>query len=74
VKDDDVRCSVKCIFGGCEFLAFVSKVGGTSTYKLKALVPKHTCGRVFNNKNANARWVAKVNANQPKKQREHDTK
>ncbi|KAJ1442456.1 Transposase, MuDR, plant [Sesbania bispinosa] len=51
VKNDNVRCSVKCK-RDYEFMAFVSKVGRTSTYRLKTLVGRHTCGCAFHNKNA----------------------
>ncbi|KAJ1424435.1 hypothetical protein SESBI_11625 [Sesbania bispinosa] len=52
------RCRVKCKHR-CNFLALVSKVGGAETYRMKTLIPRHTCGRVFNNKNAKSVWVAK---------------
>ncbi|KAJ1392294.1 hypothetical protein SESBI_35938 [Sesbania bispinosa] len=58
VKNDSVRCRVKCK-NRCNFLALVSKVGGDQTYRMKTLIPRHTCGRVFNNKNAKSVWVAK---------------
>ncbi|KAJ1381672.1 hypothetical protein SESBI_44951 [Sesbania bispinosa] len=38
------------------------KVSGSSTYRMKSLVPNHTCGKVFNNKNAKSRWVEKAMA------------
>jgi len=43
-----------------DYLVYVSKVGQTDTYRLNALQPKHTCGRVFNNKSAKSIWIAKV--------------
>ncbi|KAJ1397079.1 Transposase, MuDR, plant [Sesbania bispinosa] len=55
VKNDKVRVKLRCK-QACEFLALVSKVGGSSTYRMKTLVPTHTCGRVFNNKNAKSKW------------------
>ncbi|KAJ1415507.1 hypothetical protein SESBI_17934 [Sesbania bispinosa] len=39
------------------------RVGRTTTYRLKTLVGRHTCGRVFGNNNAKAGWVAKVIVN-----------
>ncbi|KAJ1390481.1 hypothetical protein SESBI_37382 [Sesbania bispinosa] len=33
---------------------------GSATYRMKTLVDNHTCGRVFNNKNAKSKWVAKA--------------
>ncbi|KAJ1410651.1 hypothetical protein SESBI_21819 [Sesbania bispinosa] len=39
------------------------RVGRTTTYRLKTLVARHTCGRVFGNNNAKAGWVAKVIVN-----------
>ncbi|KAJ1412281.1 Zinc finger, CCHC-type [Sesbania bispinosa] len=35
-------------------------VGGSATYRVKTLVDNHTRGRVFNNKNAKSKWVAKA--------------
>ena len=58
-KNDAVRCRVVCK-NKCGFLVLVSKCGGTHTFRVKTLVPQHTCGRVFDNKNANSKWVAKV--------------
>ncbi|KAJ1409570.1 hypothetical protein SESBI_22626 [Sesbania bispinosa] len=42
------------------------RVGRTTTYRLKTLVARHTCGRVFGNNNAKAGWVAKVIVNKMK--------
>ncbi|KAJ1399869.1 hypothetical protein SESBI_29991 [Sesbania bispinosa] len=39
------------------------RVGRTTTYRLKTLVARHTCGRVFGNNNAKVGWVAKVIVN-----------
>ncbi|RDX79885.1 hypothetical protein CR513_39636, partial [Mucuna pruriens] len=44
----------------CGYIVFVSRVVRSHTYRLKTLVPNHTCGRVLDNKNAKAKWVAKV--------------
>ncbi|KAJ1434381.1 Zinc finger, CCHC-type superfamily [Sesbania bispinosa] len=57
-KNDKLRVRARCK-QSCDWLAFVSKVGGSSTYRLKTLFSTHTCGRVFNNKNAKSKWVAK---------------
>ncbi|KAL5137163.1 hypothetical protein HKD37_10G027573 [Glycine soja] len=43
-----------------DYLVYVSKIGQTDTYRLSTLQPKHTCGRVFNNKRAKSTWIAKV--------------
>jgi len=43
----------------CGFLAYVSKVGRSETYKLKTLKAEHNRGRFFNNKNKRSKWVAK---------------
>ncbi|KAJ1378506.1 Transposase, MuDR, plant [Sesbania bispinosa] len=58
-KNDKIRCRVRCK-QECDFLALLSKVGGSGTYRVKTLVDNHTCGRVFNNKNAKSKWVAKA--------------
>lgn len=47
----------------CGFLAYVSRVGATFTYRMKTLKPKHTCGSVFYDKNVKSGWVAKVVTN-----------
>lgn len=44
----------------CDFLCLSSKVGGEQTFRIKTMVGKHTCGRVFENKNDGSKWVAKV--------------
>ncbi|KAJ1429703.1 Transposase, MuDR, plant [Sesbania bispinosa] len=56
-KNDKVGARVRCS-QTCDFVALVSKVGGSSTYRMKTLNSTHTCGRVFNNKNAKSKWVA----------------
>ncbi|KAJ1440952.1 Transposase, MuDR, plant [Sesbania bispinosa] len=56
-KNDKVRVRVRCK-QTCDFVALISKVGGSSTYRMKTLVSTNTCGRVFNNKNAKSKWVA----------------
>ncbi|XP_052723721.1 uncharacterized protein LOC108344539 [Vigna angularis] len=37
-----------------------SKVGGKQTFRVKTLVARHSCGRVFGNKSANVNWIAQV--------------
>jgi hypothetical protein len=39
---------------------FVSRVVRTHTFRVKTLVQKHTCGRVFQNKSTTSGWVTKV--------------
>ncbi|WOL20151.1 hypothetical protein Cni_G28953 [Canna indica] len=56
-KNDAKRVRLTCQ-GSCEFIALCSRVDKTSTFRLKTLVDKHTCNRVFNNKNAKSSWVA----------------
>ncbi|KAJ1380009.1 hypothetical protein SESBI_46390 [Sesbania bispinosa] len=50
----------------CEFTMLVSRVGRSTTYRVKTLVGRHTCGRVFDNNNAKAGWVAKAVVNRLK--------
>lgn len=57
-KNDKVRVRAVCK-GNCGFTALVSRVGDSHTYRMKTLVDRHTCGRVFANKNAKSKWVAK---------------
>ncbi|WVY90142.1 hypothetical protein V8G54_035656 [Vigna mungo] len=37
-----------------------SKVGGKETFRIKTLVGRHRCGRVFGNKSATVNWIAQV--------------
>ncbi|WVZ23933.1 hypothetical protein V8G54_002477 [Vigna mungo] len=37
-----------------------SKVGGKETFRVKTLVGRHMCGRVFGNKSASVNWIAQV--------------
>ncbi|XP_052733631.1 uncharacterized protein LOC128196507 [Vigna angularis] len=37
-----------------------SKVGGRETFRVKTLVGRHKCGRVFGNKSASVQWIAQV--------------
>ena len=46
----------------CSFEIFCSEVVGKTGFMMKKMRPKHTCGRVFNNTNASAKWVRKVTA------------
>lgn len=58
-KNDKVRVRAVCkCKGNCDFVALVSRVGKSHTHRMRTLVDKHTCGRVFANKNAKAKWVA----------------
>jgi len=59
-KNDARRCRVICKQKEkCKYLVLCSRVVRTTTFKIKTLLPKHTCGWAFWNKNANAEWVAK---------------
>lgn len=57
--NDKIRVKVECT-RNCSFKMFWSKVGGKETFKTKTICPKHTCGRVYNNKNETSAWIAKV--------------
>ncbi|RYR59478.1 hypothetical protein Ahy_A05g025368 [Arachis hypogaea] len=61
VKNDQVRCRVKCkgLGGECPWMAFASKVGKSSCVKLKPLKSKHTCGRNYSGHLASSNWIAK---------------
>ena len=59
-KNDARRCRViSKQKEKCKYLVLCSRVVRTTTFKIKTLLPKHTCGWAFWNKNANAEWVAK---------------
>ena len=64
-KNDKERALAVCKHV-CDFKAYVSRVGTSHTFRLKTYNPKHTCGRVFNNSNANSNWIAKVLVNKLK--------
>lgn len=59
VKNNDVRVRVK-YRQLCGYEVYYSKVTGSHTFQVKIVNEKHECGRVFDNSNAKARWVAKV--------------
>jgi len=60
-KNDANRVRVRCTSEDiCNYTVFVSRVGRSHTFRVKTLSQKHTCGRVFDNKNAKSDWVAKV--------------
>ncbi|XP_014499233.1 uncharacterized protein LOC106760293 [Vigna radiata var. radiata] len=59
VKNDLKRVRVVCK-KGCGFVIMASKVGGRKTFRVKTLVGRHKCGRVFGNKSASAQWIAQV--------------
>ena len=56
VKNDQKRVRVICK-KKCGFLIMASRVGGSETYRVKTLIRRHKCGRVFGNKNANKDWI-----------------
>jgi hypothetical protein len=58
VKNDKLRCRMKCNGESCEWMAFVSKVGCEETYRLKTYPGDHTCGRTFKGYLASSSWVA----------------
>src|ERR1044072_4074357 len=58
LKNDKTRCKVICK-GKCSYRMLCSKVGGKETFSIKKMKDKYTCGRIFHNKNASSKWVAK---------------
>ena len=59
LKNDMVRCRVKCAHKECKWLIFVSKNGGGElTYGVKTLISKHTCGVSIKGKNATYKWIS----------------
>ncbi|RDY00400.1 hypothetical protein CR513_16421, partial [Mucuna pruriens] len=42
-----------------KFRLGMNRVGNNHTYKIKTLIGKHNCGRVFANKNAKSKWISK---------------
>ncbi|WVZ21257.1 hypothetical protein V8G54_008579 [Vigna mungo] len=59
VKNDLTRVRAKCK-KKCGFLIMASKVGGKETFRVKTLVGRHSCDRVFGNKSATVNWIAQV--------------
>ncbi|XP_014515308.1 uncharacterized protein LOC106773133 [Vigna radiata var. radiata] len=59
VKNDLTRVREKCK-KKCGFVIMASKVGGKETFRVKTLVGRHKCGRVFGNKSASVNWIAQV--------------
>jgi len=60
VEFDHTRVRAMCKTKECPFTTYVSRVGETTTVQLKTLELTHICAKVFYNKNANPKWVAKV--------------
>ncbi|WVY93826.1 hypothetical protein V8G54_032914 [Vigna mungo] len=59
VKNDLTRVRADCK-KKCGFVIMASKVGGKETFRVKTLVGRHNCGRVFGNKSASVNWIAQV--------------
>ncbi|XP_047172087.1 uncharacterized protein LOC124840131, partial [Vigna umbellata] len=59
VKNDLNRVKAVCK-NNRGFLIMASNVGGKETFRVKTLVGRHRCGRVFGNKSANVNWIAQV--------------
>ncbi|WVZ07385.1 hypothetical protein V8G54_020731 [Vigna mungo] len=59
MKNDLTRVRAECK-KKCGFLIMASKVGGKETFRVKTLVGRHSCGRVFGNKSATMNWIAQV--------------
>ncbi|XP_014495097.1 uncharacterized protein LOC106757029 [Vigna radiata var. radiata] len=59
VKNHSKRVRAVCK-KGCGFVIMASKVGGRQTFRVKTLVGRHKCGRVFGNKSASVEWIAQV--------------
>lgn len=54
-KNDNSRVRVVCKFKeSCNYIVLVSTVERTHTIWIRTLIPKHTRGRVFDNKSAKA--------------------
>ena len=58
MKNDKLRYRIKCKGEGCQWMAFVSKVGVFAYFRLKTLQAKHTCGWTFKGYFASSNWVA----------------
>ncbi|WVZ11944.1 hypothetical protein V8G54_016474 [Vigna mungo] len=59
VKNDLTRVRAECK-KKCGFLIMASKVGGKETFRVKTLVGRQRCGRVFGNTSASVNWIAQV--------------
>ncbi|XP_057452742.1 uncharacterized protein LOC130744588 [Lotus japonicus] len=57
-KNDTTRVRAACK-KDCKWVMLCSKVGGKQTFAIKTLSGPHSCVRVFNNKNATSKFVAK---------------
>ena len=56
-KNDNVRCRVICQ-DSCEWMAYVSKVGGSTKYSMKTYNGKHTCAWSGGGNLATSKWIA----------------
>jgi hypothetical protein len=60
-KNDARRCRMVCNKNKkCKYYVWCSRVVRTTTYRVKTLHIKHSCGRTFTSKNANAGFVANI--------------
>ncbi|XP_014523658.1 uncharacterized protein LOC106779953 [Vigna radiata var. radiata] len=59
MKNDLTRVRAECKKKMWLFI-MARKVGGKETFRVKTLVGRHRCGRVFGNKNASVNWIAQV--------------
>ena len=57
LKNDKRRVKAVCL-GKCSWLIYASRVKGEETYKVQTLNPKHTCGKIYSNRNVTSKVLA----------------
>ncbi|XP_028098382.1 uncharacterized protein LOC114298077 [Camellia sinensis] len=58
-KNEKSRVTTHCAAEGCSWRIHVSPLPDGITYKIKTLVPTHTCSRMNTNTEATSAWIAK---------------
>ncbi|KAH7835968.1 hypothetical protein Vadar_031565 [Vaccinium darrowii] len=62
IKNESKRVTVKCSEAedeySCKWRLHASRVGDTTTFQIKTIQGKHTCGRKYESRWASAKWLA----------------
>ncbi|KAL2244088.1 UNVERIFIED_CONTAM: hypothetical protein Sindi_0526800 [Sesamum indicum] len=59
LKNEAARVTAKCKVEGCEWRIHASPIQGGPTFQIKTMKDKHTCARTYENRLANASYLAK---------------
>ncbi|KAL0350430.1 UNVERIFIED_CONTAM: hypothetical protein Sradi_4192200 [Sesamum radiatum] len=59
IKNEAARVTAKCKVQGCEWRIHASPMLGGPTFQIKTIKGEHTCARTYDNRLANASYIAK---------------